>query len=98
MEHSILSITLIGLMVAAVSKIVVPGEVGQGFFRAMVVAVIGAFLGAASGWNERWFDEGRTTGLMAAMCGAIVTISCYRYLRHRREERRLRPARVRVRV
>lgn len=96
MEQAILSITLIGLMVAAVAKIIVPGEVGQGFFRAMCVAVIGAFLGAATGWNENWFEEGRTTGLMAAMCGAIVTLCGYRYLRHRHQERRQRPARVRA--
>ncbi len=87
MVQTLLSITLIGLMVAAVSKIIVPGRVGQGFFMTMVMSVFGAFLGAASGMDEQWFEDGRTTGLLAAMIGAIVMVSTYRYWRHHRPGR-----------
>ena len=70
---------IIGLVVGAIAKLIMPGRDPGGIIVTMLIGVAGAllagFLGRALGW---YADPGARPGIIASIVGAIVLLFLYR--------------------
>jgi uncharacterized membrane protein YeaQ/YmgE (transglycosylase-associated protein family) len=76
---------IIGLVVGAIAKLLMPGRDPGGIIVTMLIGVAGAllagFLGRALGWYS---DPGTGPGIIAAVIGAMILLFLYRLLSGRR--------------
>lgn len=76
---------IIGLVVGAIAKLIMPGRDPGGIFVTMLLGVAGAvlagFLGRALGWYS---NPGQGPGIIASVIGAIILLLIYRLLVGRR--------------
>jgi uncharacterized membrane protein YeaQ/YmgE (transglycosylase-associated protein family) len=76
---------IIGLVVGAIAKLIMPGRDPGGIIVTMLIGVAGAllagFLGRAMGWYS---DPGEGPGIIASVIGAIVLLFLYRLFTGRR--------------
>jgi uncharacterized membrane protein YeaQ/YmgE (transglycosylase-associated protein family) len=76
---------IIGLVVGAIAKLLMPGRDPGGIIETMLIGVAGAllagFLGRAMGWYE---NPGEGPGIIASIIGAMVLLFLYRLLAGRR--------------
>ena len=75
---SIIWMLLVGLVVGAIAKLLMPGKDPGGFFITMLVGVAGAVLAGFLGRSVGWYREGEPTGFIASIIGAIVLLALYR--------------------
>jgi uncharacterized membrane protein YeaQ/YmgE (transglycosylase-associated protein family) len=75
---------LIGLIVGAVAKFLMPGNDPGGIIVTMLIGIAGAltagFLGRALGW----YSEGEPAGFIASVVGAILLLVIYRLITRNR--------------
>jgi uncharacterized membrane protein YeaQ/YmgE (transglycosylase-associated protein family) len=76
---------IIGLVVGAIAKLLMPGRDPGGFFITMLLGVAGAllagFIGRALGWYS---DPGQGPGIIASIIGAMLLLLIYRMFVGRR--------------
>ena len=76
---------IIGLVVGAIAKLLMPGKDPGGFIITMVIGVAGAllagFLGRAMGWYD---NPGEGPGIIASIIGAMLLLLVYRMVIGRR--------------
>ena len=76
---------IVGLVVGAVAKLLMPGCDPGGIIVTMLIGVAGAllagFLGRALGW---YANPGDTPGIIASIIGAMILLLLYRLLIGRR--------------
>ena len=76
---------IIGLVVGAIAKLLMPGKDPGGFFITMLRGVAGAllagFIGRALGWYS---DPGQGPGIIASIIGALLLLLIYRMFVGRR--------------
>jgi uncharacterized membrane protein YeaQ/YmgE (transglycosylase-associated protein family) len=76
---------IIGLVVGAIAKLLMPGKDPGGFFITMLLGVAGAllagFIGRALGWYS---DPGQGPGIIASIIGALLLLLIYRMFVGRR--------------
>jgi uncharacterized membrane protein YeaQ/YmgE (transglycosylase-associated protein family) len=76
---------IIGLVVGAIAKLVMPGRDPGGIIVTMLIGVAGAllagFLGRALGW---YTDPGEGPGIIASIIGALILLFLYRVFTGRR--------------
>jgi uncharacterized membrane protein YeaQ/YmgE (transglycosylase-associated protein family) len=76
---------IIGLVVGAIAKLIMPGRDPGGIIVTMLIGVAGAllagFLGRAMGWYS---DPGEGPGIIASIIGAIILLFLYRLISGRR--------------
>ncbi len=76
---------LIGLIVGAIAKFLMPGKDPGGFVVTIVLGIVGAllagFLGRAVGWYN---DPGEAPGIIASVLGAMLLLFLYRLFTRRR--------------
>ena len=76
---------IIGLVVGAIAKLIMPGRDPGGIIVTMLIGVAGAllagFLGRALGWYS---DPGQGPGIIASIIGALVLLFLYRMFTGRR--------------
>jgi len=76
---------IIGLVVGAIAKLLMPGRDPGGIFVTMLIGVAGAllagFLGRAMGWYD---NPGEGPGIIASIIGAMILLFLYRLLAGRR--------------
>jgi uncharacterized membrane protein YeaQ/YmgE (transglycosylase-associated protein family) len=74
---------IIGLIVGALAKLIMPGKDPGGIIVTSLIGVVGAmiahFIGSAAGWYRA--DEG--AGLIASVIGAIILLAGYRAIARR---------------
>jgi uncharacterized membrane protein YeaQ/YmgE (transglycosylase-associated protein family) len=70
---------IIGLVVGAIAKLIMPGRDPGGIIVTMLIGVAGAmlagFLGRAMGWYS---DPGTGPGIIASIIGALILLFLYR--------------------
>lgn len=75
---------IVGLVVGALAKLVMPGRDPGGIFVTMLLGIVGSilagFLGRALG-VYRAYDAG--PGLIASVIGAVIVLALYRVARRR---------------
>lgn len=74
---------LIGLIVGAVAKFVMPGKDPGGIFITMAIGIAGSigatFLGQAIGW----YKQGQSAGFIMSVLGAVLILWIYRMIKGR---------------
>jgi uncharacterized membrane protein YeaQ/YmgE (transglycosylase-associated protein family) len=75
---------LIGLIVGALAKLVMPGRDPGGILITMLLGIAGSLLGGFIGRALGLYEPGQSAGFFMSLLGAIVLLFIYRLLtRHR---------------
>lgn len=77
-EISMLWTLIVGLIVGAVAKLLMPGKDPGGFIITMLLGVAGAFVANLVGTNLGWYEQGEAAGFIASVVGAVVLLAIYR--------------------
>lgn len=76
---------VVGLIVGAIAKMLMPGKDPGGFVVTMILGVLGAFIAHFIGANVGWYEEGEPAGFVASVIGAVILLSIYRAVTGRRQ-------------
>jgi uncharacterized membrane protein YeaQ/YmgE (transglycosylase-associated protein family) len=74
----ILITLIVGLIVGALAKLVMPGRDPGGVIITMVLGVAGAFIAGALGHSLGWYGVGEGPGIIASVIGAVILLALYR--------------------
>ena len=80
---SIIWTLLIGLVVGAIAKLVMPGKDPGGFIITILLGIAGAFLAGFLGRALHWYAAGEPAGFIASVIGAIILLVIYRMIKGR---------------
>jgi uncharacterized membrane protein YeaQ/YmgE (transglycosylase-associated protein family) len=81
---SILGWIIFGLIVGALAKLVMPGRDPGGIFVTIVLGIVGALLGGWLGRASGWYGPNEAAGFVMALIGALILLGLYRLLVARR--------------
>ena len=71
---------LIGLLVGAVAKVLMPGRDPGGFVITILIGIAGSLVAGFFGRSIGWYSAGEPAGFIASILGAIVLLFLYRAL------------------
>ena len=74
---------IIGLIVGAIAKLIMPGKDPGGIIVTILLGIAGAFLAGFLGRAMGWYGEGDPVGFIASVIGAIILLIIYRMFRGR---------------
>jgi uncharacterized membrane protein YeaQ/YmgE (transglycosylase-associated protein family) len=77
-------IVVIGAVVGALAKLIMPGSDPGGFFVTALLGMGGALLATYLGRAVGLYGPGQGAGFIASIIGAIVVLAVYRSFRKRR--------------
>lgn len=69
---------IIGLIVGAIAKLLMPGKDPGGFIITILLGIAGSFLAGFLGRSMGWYSEGEPAGFIASVVGAILLLLIYR--------------------
>lgn len=72
---------IIGLVIGAVAKLLMPGKDGGGIWITMALGIAGSLLATYLGRFLGWYAEGQAAGFIMSVVGAIVLLLIYRLIR-----------------
>jgi uncharacterized membrane protein YeaQ/YmgE (transglycosylase-associated protein family) len=78
---SLLWEAIIGLIVGALAKFIMPGKDPGGIFITMLIGVAGALLATFIGSHVGLYREGQRAGFIMSLLGAIVLLALYRLIK-----------------
>lgn len=71
---------IIGLIVGAIAKLLMPGKDPGGFIVTILIGIAGAFVAGLLGQAVGWYREGEPAGFIASVFGAILLLWIYRLI------------------
>jgi uncharacterized membrane protein YeaQ/YmgE (transglycosylase-associated protein family) len=74
---------LIGLVIGAVAKLLMPGKDPGGFIVTMLIGIAGSFIATYVGRALGWYQEGQSAGFIMSVLGAIVLLALYHLVRRK---------------
>lgn len=74
---------IIGLIVGAIAKLLMPGKDPGGIIITMLLGIAGSFLATFLGRALGWYRDGASAGFIASVIGAIILLIIYRLFRGR---------------
>ena len=77
---------LIGLVIGAVAKFLMPGKDPGGIIITMLIGIAGSFVATYAGRALGWYQEGQAAGFIMSVLGAIVLLALYHMIRPRPPE------------
>lgn len=81
---NILWAIIIGLIVGALAKLIMPGRDGGNIIMTILLGIAGALVATFLGRAVGWYREGQSAGILASIVGAIILLFVYRAFRGRR--------------
>ncbi len=72
---------LIGLIVGAIAKFIMPGKEPGGILITMLIGIAGAFLGTFLGRAIGHYGEGQSAGFLMSLLGALILLGIYHLIR-----------------
>ena len=81
---SILWTIIIGLIVGALAKFVMPGKDPGGIIVTILLGIVGAFVGTFIGRALGMYQTGQSAGWIMSLLGAVVVLFIYRMVTGRR--------------
>jgi uncharacterized membrane protein YeaQ/YmgE (transglycosylase-associated protein family) len=72
---------IIGLVVGAVAKFLMPGKDPGGIWITMIIGMAGAILATFLGQAVGWYQAGQGAGFIMSVVGAILLLFLYRVIR-----------------
>jgi uncharacterized membrane protein YeaQ/YmgE (transglycosylase-associated protein family) len=80
----IIWILLIGLIVGALAKLVMPGKDPGGAIITILLGIAGSFIANYIGRAAGWYAPNESAGLIASVLGAVILLLGYRLITGRR--------------
>jgi uncharacterized membrane protein YeaQ/YmgE (transglycosylase-associated protein family) len=74
----VIATLVIGLIVGAVAKLLMPGKDPGGIIITILLGVAGAFVGTFIGRAVGLYSEGSTAGFIMSVVGAMILLLIYR--------------------
>jgi uncharacterized membrane protein YeaQ/YmgE (transglycosylase-associated protein family) len=75
---------IIGLVIGAIAKLIMPGKDPGGIIITMLIGIAGALIAGFLGRAVGWYQEGEPAGFIASVIGAILLLIVYRMIVGRR--------------
>jgi uncharacterized membrane protein YeaQ/YmgE (transglycosylase-associated protein family) len=75
---------IIGLVIGAIAKFIMPGKDPGGIIVTMLIGIVGALIAGFLGRAVGWYHEGEAAGFIASIVGAILLLIVYRMIVGRR--------------
>jgi uncharacterized membrane protein YeaQ/YmgE (transglycosylase-associated protein family) len=72
---------LIGLIVGALAKLIMPGKDPGGIFITMLIGIAGAFLGTFLGRAIGHYEPDQSAGFLMSLVGALILLGIYHLIR-----------------
>jgi uncharacterized membrane protein YeaQ/YmgE (transglycosylase-associated protein family) len=69
---------IIGLVIGALAKLIMPGKDPGGIFITMLLGIAGSLLAGWIGRAVGWYQEGQSAGFIMSVIGAIILLAIYR--------------------
>jgi uncharacterized membrane protein YeaQ/YmgE (transglycosylase-associated protein family) len=79
----LLWVAIIGLVIGAIAKFLMPGRDPGGIWITMLLGVAGSFLATYLGQAIGWYREGQSAGFIMSIIGAMVLLFIYHLIRRR---------------
>jgi uncharacterized membrane protein YeaQ/YmgE (transglycosylase-associated protein family) len=80
---NILWAIIVGLVVGALAKLIMPGKDGGNILMTILLGIAGSLLAGFLGRAMGLYREGQGAGIIASIVGAIILLFIYRAFRHR---------------
>lgn len=80
----ILWMLIVGLIVGALAKAVMPGRDPGGIIVTMLLGVAGAFIAGFLGRSLGWYGNNEGAGIIASILGSVILLAIYRAVVGRR--------------
>ncbi|MEO6054643.1 MAG: GlsB/YeaQ/YmgE family stress response membrane protein [Chthoniobacterales bacterium] len=77
---SIIGSIIIGLIIGAVAKLLMPGKDPGGWIITILLGLAGSLVAGYGGRAMGWYQEGQPVGFLASVVGAIVLLALYRLI------------------
>jgi uncharacterized membrane protein YeaQ/YmgE (transglycosylase-associated protein family) len=71
---------LIGLVVGAIAKLVMPRRDPGGAIITILIGIAGSFIAAYLGRAAGWYSPDQSAGLIASVLGAVILLAGYRLI------------------
>jgi uncharacterized membrane protein YeaQ/YmgE (transglycosylase-associated protein family) len=75
---------IVGLVVGALAKLIMPGDDPGGIVVTMLIGIAGSFAAGLIGRAMGWYAEGQSAGFIASVIGAVLLLALYRVIIGRR--------------
>ena len=76
-------VALIGLVVGALAKLIMPGKDPGGFIVTILLGIAGSFVATWLGQVIGWYREGQSAGFIMSLLGAVLLLAIYHLVRRR---------------
>lgn len=76
----IIATLVIGLLVGAIAKLLMPGKDPGGCIITILLGIAGAFIAGYLGQAVGWYQPGQPAGFIASVIGAMLLLLLYRLL------------------
>jgi uncharacterized membrane protein YeaQ/YmgE (transglycosylase-associated protein family) len=83
---AILSTIIVGLIVGAIAKLLMPGKDPGGFIVTILLGIAGAFIASYLGQAIGWYKPGQPAGWIMSVIGAMILLLLYRLLFKRKSQ------------
>jgi len=68
---------IIGLIVGAVAKLLIPGKDPGGILVTMILGIVGSLLASYAGQAIGWYQPGQSAGFIMSVLGALILLGIY---------------------
>ena len=75
---------IIGLIVGAIAKLLMPGKDPGGIIVTMLIGIAGAFIGTFLGQALHLYNPGEPAGFIGSVVGAMILLLLYRMITGKR--------------
>ena len=72
---------LIGLIVGALAKLIMPGKDPGGIFITMLIGIAGSFLGTFLGRAIGHYEPDQSAGFLMSLVGALILLGIYHLIK-----------------
>lgn len=72
---------IIGLVIGAVAKLIMPGKDPGGIIVTSLIGVAGSLIATYAGRAMGWYQEGQAAGFIMSVLGAMVLLGVYHLVR-----------------
>jgi uncharacterized membrane protein YeaQ/YmgE (transglycosylase-associated protein family) len=76
-------VVIIGLVIGAVAKLVMPGKDPGGIIVTALLGIAGSVIATIVGQAVGWYGAGQSAGFIMSVLGAILLLVIYRFLKGR---------------
>jgi uncharacterized membrane protein YeaQ/YmgE (transglycosylase-associated protein family) len=80
----ILGMLVVGLIVGALARLIMPGKDPGGIILTIVLGVAGALAAGLVGRELGWYETGENAGIIASVFGSVALLAIYRAIVDRR--------------